>query len=146
MYKLGMLNAVSVGFKVKERSPIENTYGSRVSQWQLLEVSAVPIPCNPNALVEARSIKSFDPKIIAEMEKAMEQKAGARFSRETQSKYMGLVAKLKECHKSMSDIHDEMEKFMVDDGVDGVETDVDEPKALDMEKVSEYLRKSAGNK
>ena len=69
-------------------------------------------------------------------------KAGARFSKETQAKYKEMVCKLKECHKSMSEIHDQMEKFMVDDGVDGVETDVDEPKALDMNKVSEYLRKS----
>lgn len=55
-YKTGMLNAVSVGFIVKKAEP-NNTDGSTILEWELLEFSAVAIPANQEALAQA--VKSF---------------------------------------------------------------------------------------
>ncbi len=63
LYKGGYLNATSVGFrgiKYKTRddeSVLEKPEwqrGRRYMEQSLLELSAVPVPCNPNALVEVR--------------------------------------------------------------------------------------------
>lgn len=54
-YKTGMLNAVSVGFFPLEYKEIETGYD--VTKWELLEFSAVAIPANQDAIVEA--VKSF---------------------------------------------------------------------------------------
>lgn len=54
LYKEGMLNAVSVGFIVKQRNSADYKI---IEQAELLEVSFVAIPCNPNALsTEQRKI------------------------------------------------------------------------------------------
>lgn len=52
-YKDGFLNAFSVGFMPMERE--DNTY----TKSELLEISAVPVPANPEALAKLRS---FEPK------------------------------------------------------------------------------------
>jgi hypothetical protein len=54
-YKTGMLNAVSVGFIPLEYKEIETGYD--VTKWELLEFSAVAVPANQDAIVEA--VKSF---------------------------------------------------------------------------------------
>lgn len=54
----GYLNAVSVGFSPMEWSFTEEedrNYGVDFKRQKLLEYSVVPVPANPNALVEARS-------------------------------------------------------------------------------------------
>lgn len=58
-YKMGMLYAVSVGFYTRKRT--DNV----ITEWELLEFSAVSLPANQNALVEAvkslgMSLKSDD--------------------------------------------------------------------------------------
>jgi len=62
----GYLNAVSVGFIALESE--ENDSDKDLPQWQrgriftsqeMIELSAVPIPANPNALVQARSFKGW---------------------------------------------------------------------------------------
>lgn len=58
-YKMGMLFAVSVGFYTRKRT--DNV----ITEWELLEFSAVSLPANQNALVEAvkslgMSLKSDD--------------------------------------------------------------------------------------
>lgn len=58
-YKMGMLSAVSVGFYTRKRT--DNV----ITEWELLEFSAVSLPANQNALVEAvkslgMSLKSDD--------------------------------------------------------------------------------------
>lgn len=64
LYKGGYLNATSVGFKgVKfktrdDESVLEKPEwqrGRRYMEQNLLELSAVPVPCNPNALMSVRS-------------------------------------------------------------------------------------------
>lgn len=59
MYKNGYMRAVSVGFIGKEAEPIQdekgNYKGRRYKKQSLLELSLVPVPSNPTALMEARS-------------------------------------------------------------------------------------------
>ena len=55
----GFMNAVSVGFKPKEwkfTSDKDRPYGIDFVKQLLLEISVCPVPCNPSALTEARSI------------------------------------------------------------------------------------------
>lgn len=71
MYKLGLLNATSVGFIGKKMEPRTDEEASRKPVYargvkflaqELVELSCVPVPANPEALVQARSMKGFDPK------------------------------------------------------------------------------------
>lgn len=56
MYKEGYLNATSVGFMpIKFMFNEERTFGIDFLEQELLEYSAVPVPSNPEALIEARS-------------------------------------------------------------------------------------------
>lgn len=59
MYKNGYMSAVSVGFIGKEAEPMQdeqgNYKGRRYKKQSLLELSLVPVPSNPTALMEARS-------------------------------------------------------------------------------------------
>ena len=55
----GFMNAVSVGFKPKDwafTSDKDRPYGIDFKKQTLLEISVCPVPCNPNALGEARSM------------------------------------------------------------------------------------------
>ncbi len=61
LYKGGYLNAFSIGFIPKQRE------GNVYTETELLEISAVPVPANPNALVVARS-EGFDENVIKEIE------------------------------------------------------------------------------
>jgi HK97 family phage prohead protease len=55
-YKAGIMRAVSVGFKAIEYKPIE-TGGYLYTKWELMELSAVAVPCDPDAIVTARGVK-----------------------------------------------------------------------------------------
>jgi len=59
MYKEGFLNAVSVGFRpLKAKwAPDEESrpYGIDYFKQELLEYSCVPVPANPNALIDAKN-------------------------------------------------------------------------------------------
>jgi HK97 family phage prohead protease len=74
MYDEGFLRAVSVGFIPIEWTINEDRGGflpMDFKRQELLEVSAVPIPANPNALIEARGVGiDIDPLVAwAEMER-----------------------------------------------------------------------------
>jgi hypothetical protein len=88
MYKCGMLNAVSVGFKALKYKTRDDPAVLDRPEWQrgmhfleqdLLELSAVLVPCNPDAVVAPDGIKgmldamkvnkSFNPEGIRVMEK-----------------------------------------------------------------------------
>lgn len=60
MYRKGFLNAVSVGFAPQEFGPCETGFEFR--RQELLELSAVPVPANANALIEARGAGLFVPE------------------------------------------------------------------------------------
>lgn len=54
--KAGILNTVSAGFRELEVEPIKGG-GVRIKRWELLEISLVAVPANPEAVVIARSLK-----------------------------------------------------------------------------------------
>lgn len=81
MYKEGFLNAFSIGFIPREWKDQDNGSGkiNRVfTKTELLEISAVPVPANPNALVLARGYKgmTFDQEILSDMEKSLKTVTG----------------------------------------------------------------------
>jgi HK97 family phage prohead protease len=61
MYKNKYLNAVSVGFKAIEGEYNDENKGIDFSKQELLELSAVPVPSNPEAL---QQVKGLDIKIF----------------------------------------------------------------------------------
>lgn len=63
MVKEGFLNATSVGFRPTKFAFNEDRKGVDFLQQELLEFSVVPVPANPEALVEA-SIKGLDPALV----------------------------------------------------------------------------------
>lgn len=74
------LNAVSVGFigkKFDTRDDQPDTpqwmRGSVFTEQELLELSAVSVPSNPNALIQARTAKSMKPDQIKILEKLFEE-------------------------------------------------------------------------
>jgi HK97 family phage prohead protease len=54
MAKNGYINAMSVGFRALQYSQMED-YGIHYTEQELLELSIVPVPANPEALMQARS-------------------------------------------------------------------------------------------
>lgn len=72
MYRLKFLNAVSVGFNPTKFVFVEDSerkFGIDFLEQELLEYSAVPVPSNPEALIQARS-KGID---IAPMKEYLEE-------------------------------------------------------------------------
>ncbi|HEY8415330.1 MAG TPA: HK97 family phage prohead protease, partial [Thermaerobacter sp.] len=57
LYRDGFLNAASIGFIGHEWEPIQDkdgtVIGRKFTRWELLELSAVPVPANPDALALA---------------------------------------------------------------------------------------------
>jgi HK97 family phage prohead protease len=70
LYKKGYMNAFSVGFIIKDsHEPTPDEIKKRpelaearkiISDWELLEFSAVPVPANPEALAQAIKIKEIE--------------------------------------------------------------------------------------
>ena len=74
MYRLKILNAVSVGFDPKQTKPNENSasgYGRLILEWELYEFSGVPVPSNPNALAQAVKAGKMTVQLAKEMEAIM---------------------------------------------------------------------------
>lgn len=61
--KLRLVAGLSIGFKGIETSRIEGTFGTRFTKWRWLELSAVTIAANSEAMLTA--IKSIDNEIRA---------------------------------------------------------------------------------
>ncbi len=84
-YLNGYLSAVSVGFMSKERKERDDPDAMKRDSWMrgslimkqaLLEVSAVSVPSNPNAVIQAaKSAKNMDEKQLKILEDLMEVKA-----------------------------------------------------------------------
>jgi hypothetical protein len=115
MYKTKMLNAVSVGFKILEaakNAASSTMWGQVISKWEIIELSAVPVPANQGALAEA--MKSFDPsgrmlEIFTEDVPAPDgEKSGRRISAST----MATIEEMKKCNDSIKACHKEMNGHM----------------------------------
>lgn len=63
-YRGGFLNAVSIGFDVNTWEGDDGNYrsGGVATEWELFELSAVPLPMDPGAVVE--SGRGFDSDVI----------------------------------------------------------------------------------
>jgi HK97 family phage prohead protease len=57
--KAGVISTVSIGYEPIEAEPIKGG-GYRISSWELLELSLVSVPCNPEAVVTQRSLAKAD--------------------------------------------------------------------------------------
>jgi HK97 family phage major capsid protein/HK97 family phage prohead protease len=119
LFDNGFMNTFSIGFIPKKYEPIKNGDGRKFLEWELLEVSAVPIPANPNAIV-MRSIenenarKFFD---IAQSEIVDKPKAKYKlYQHNKECKNMDKIAILKELISKETDeakikqFQDEIEK------------------------------------
>lgn len=60
--KYKLLDAVSIGFKAIEAEPIPGSYGTKFTKWEMLELSLVGVPANPDAVITA--FKSCDSTAI----------------------------------------------------------------------------------
>lgn len=126
-YKTGMLKAVSVGFIAKDAEPnhdSDSRWGQIINKWELMELSAVPIPANAGALAE--SIKSYDPsgKLAEMFEINVEEKSGRRISAETRK----TIDAIKACHEKIKACHKELDELMAD-----LDDDDDEPEEPTLE-------------
>lgn len=61
----GAVSAVSVGFLTREAKPISGGRGLRITKAELLELSLVSVPANPDCLVVQREARGPEPKAAA---------------------------------------------------------------------------------
>lgn len=79
LYKGGFLKAVSVGFTPLDwegkagNDDLPNWGGNVFTSQDQLELSGCPVPCNPNALVQAKSQKIITAKELKLLAKAMDK-------------------------------------------------------------------------
>lgn len=59
--KAGLVRGFSIGFSALEAADIEGSWGRRFTRWEWLELSAVTVPANAEATIQA--IKSMDERI-----------------------------------------------------------------------------------
>lgn len=91
MAKAGILNTVSVGFRGLESEPTGT--GRLFKKQELMEVSIVPVPANPNAVAVLRAAGAIETVIKGV---TMETKAGKKLSKESRDT-------LKACHKAINE-------------------------------------------
>jgi len=115
MAKQGILNTVSVGFRGLDYEPTAT--GRAYKKQELMEVSIVPIPANPNAVAVLRSAGCSDVVIkgVTTMAEVIE-KGNRRFSKESLT-YMAerLDAMERACGELRKYMADEMEESEPDD-------------------------------
>jgi hypothetical protein len=125
-YKKGLLNAVSVGFNPIKWEPRTDpemqdkpTYarGMHFIEQELLEVSAVVVPCNAEALITGRSVKQLNPALDEKILKVFSSfglvKSEEKKEPEVQEKEVPTVPKeneLSDVAKSVEEIKTAVEK------------------------------------
>jgi HK97 family phage prohead protease len=80
LYAKGFLHAVSVGFRPKEWAIVQSEqrpWGYDFKRQELLEYSACPVPANPAALIEARSMGIDTAPLKAWAERVLDEMGGA---------------------------------------------------------------------
>ena len=93
LYAGGYLNAVSAGFMPISAEPFEDggVRGYRISDQELWEFSAVPVPANPEALVSAKSAKVNMRPYEQWLEKSLDEGAAPDFRKELSAQYIRLT-------------------------------------------------------
>lgn len=123
MYKEGFLNAFSIGFIPREWKDQQDADGSMrriFTKTELLEISAVPVPANPNALVLAREYSGmkFDNEILEAMEKQLKPDQYVELSTRIDAIEKN-VKDASEAVVSMKDSIDTVQKTLADNGEKG---------------------------
>jgi hypothetical protein len=109
----GVLSAVSVGFRPIDAEPIKNGRGVLWKAWELLELSLVAVPSNPNAVVMERAFGK-DGRVLAGQHGDALMRAHQRIT------------------SARTDIHDVLKaaaRIPADDG-DGYDPEADEDEEL----------------
>lgn len=65
LYKL--LQAVSIGFKPIEWSYMDDSWGIRYTSWEMLELSLVGVPANPDAIIQTVKSAGMTDDIVREI-------------------------------------------------------------------------------
>jgi HK97 family phage prohead protease len=108
-YREGFLNAVSVGFDVKQMADEPTIKGEqdipRVAKAELLEISAVPIPADPHALAE-RQQRGYAEigDILAQLSEVVPDAQPSEFV------WPGVAVLMARCYLDTNDDDDEREK------------------------------------
>jgi phage head maturation protease len=92
LYKGGFLSAVSVGFRGEKSVPSGEGWGLKFISQELLELSLVPVPANPNALVTAKSAGISVERMGVNMPV---EKSGARLSKSSRERLEKLASDLR---------------------------------------------------
>lgn len=106
--KLGLLNAVSVGFRGIKVEPITDEAGHytgrRFIEQELMELSIVPVPANANAVAIMRGAK-VDETIIKSFQATSKQ--GRRLSSASLASLRTIRGKLDECNRILDEARGE---------------------------------------
>lgn len=70
--KYKLLQAVSIGFQPIEYSYLDNSGGVRFSAWEMLELSLVGVPANPDAMIQTVKSAGMTDAIVREI-RALDQ-------------------------------------------------------------------------
>lgn len=65
--KYKLLQAVSIGFKPLEYTYIEDSYGVHYHQWEMLELSLVGVPANPDAMIQTVKSAGITDDVVREL-------------------------------------------------------------------------------
>ena len=127
MAKAGLLNAVSVGFRGIEWEQTKT--GRMYTKQELMEISIVPVPANPNAIAIMRSA-GVDDAVLKGVFMETTEKSGRVLS----SKNKETLAKIRD---TLEACRDELRKFLDETAPDEVEPEPEpepEPEAMEPKK------------
>lgn len=65
--KYKLLQAVSIGFNPIEYTYLDNSYGVRYTLWEMLELSLVGVPANPDAMIQTVKSAGMTDAIVREI-------------------------------------------------------------------------------
>lgn len=65
--KYKLLQAVSIGFKPVEWSYMDDSYGIRYMSWEMLELSLVGVPANPDAVIQTVKSAGMTDALVREI-------------------------------------------------------------------------------
>ena len=166
LYKSGTMSAVSVGFRGLKYKTRDDASVLEKPEWmrgvhfmtqELLEVSAVVVPANQEALIQARGLKSFNGDGLKLIEKALNPveenevtteelkaiedrikalegatvKTGAKFSATTKADLGKIHEGLGACHAAMKAIHKSLGDMIAEPEDDKEGTEATTPGAGD---------------
>lgn len=126
MAKAGILNTVSVGFRGIDYEATAT--GRAYKRQELMEISIVPVPANPNAVAVLRD---YSEAVIKGVTMAVE-KAGRRLSAKSKESLVKVAEMLKGCHGELS-------KFLEEDEPEGSEEGDPEDKGTGKPVVGEEI-------